>query len=238
MIIDVFSIFLFLLIMAMAGAAQFYVKSSFDRYGRVPGRSGLTGAQAAHLMLQKAGITNVRIERSQGGDLSDHYDPRDRVIRLSDPVYGRTSLSALGVACHEAGHAIQHARHYAPLVLRNGIVPLTNASNMFSQVFIMIGFFALAAGLGSLGTFFGLIGVLMLFVVFLFQLVNLIPEFDASYRAKQQLVALGIVDKRTELGGVNTVLNAAALTYVAATIGALLTLAYYAMLFLGNRREE
>lgn len=224
-----------IVVLAITGAAQLYVKSSFARFSKVRSRSGLTGAAAAQKMLAHAGITNVRIERSQGGDLSDHYDPRDRVIRLSAPIYGETSLAALGVACHEAGHAIQHARKYAPLMLRNGIVPLTNISSSMSEVCIMIGFFMLFSGMAAMGQVIGLLGVAMLGIVFLFQLINLIPEFDASARAKRELVAMGMIDKRTELGGVSTMLNAAALTYVAGVIAALLQLAYYAFIFLNNR---
>ncbi|MGF1571772.1 MAG: zinc metallopeptidase [Sumerlaeia bacterium] len=229
-------ILVFVLVMIITGGAQLYVKSSFGKYSKIRAKSGLSGAEAARRMLAHAGISHVRIERSQGGDLSDHYDPRTQVIRLSGPVYGENSLAALGVACHEAGHAIQHAKKYAPLMIRNGIVPITSISSGMSEVCIMIGFFLLFSGAAAMGQVIGLIGVAMLGVVFLFQLINLIPEFDASARAKKELVSMGLIDRKTELGGVSTMLNAAAMTYVAGVIAAFLQLAYYAMIFLSNRR--
>jgi Zn-dependent membrane protease YugP len=190
----------------------------------------MSGADAAYAMLQAAGLENsVGIERVDGF-LSDHYDPRHKVLRLSPQVYDGRSLASVGVACHEVGHAMQDAQKYAPLVLRNMIVPTASIGSNLSYGLIFLGFilhfFPLA-----------ILGLVLFAVVVVFQLVNLIPEFNASTRAKQMLGQLGIIRGGSEAQGVAAVLDAAAMTYVAATITAVVTLLYYAMLIFGGRRN-
>jgi Zn-dependent membrane protease YugP len=192
--------------------------------------SGLSGAEAAARMLRSAGLeTQVAIQRVSGF-LSDHYDPRHKVLRLSPEVHDGQSLASVGVACHEAGHAIQDATHYVPLTLRNAIVPTASlGSNLaFGLIFIGVIFQFLRP--------LAIVGVLLFGAVVVFQFVNLPVEFNASTRAKAQLRELGIINGPAEAAGVSTMLNAAAMTYVAATVAALLNLMYYAMLVFGNRR--
>jgi Zn-dependent membrane protease YugP len=222
--------------MILGGGATLLVKTAFGHYSKVRAASGLTGAQSAQKMLDLAGVKGVRIERSTRGHLSDHYDPRDRVIRLSDAVYDRPSLAALGVACHEAGHAIQHARHYAPLVLRNAFVPVASIGSQFSFILIIVGLGLGAAQGAGLGVMVAVAGIALFGAVVLFQLINLVPEFDASSRAKRVLIDSGMIT-REESAGVSRVLTAAALTYVAATLIALVQLLYWVMVIFGNRRN-
>ncbi|MCA9170992.1 MAG: zinc metallopeptidase, partial [Planctomycetales bacterium] len=185
----------------------------------------LSGAAAARHILDSAGLRNVDIEMIPG-DLSDHYDPRANVLRLSSHVYSGHTQAAVGIAAHEAGHAIQKANNYAPLVIRNAAVP---AASFGSNSAFMMVIFGAMLGFKPLITF----GLIAFGAVVFFQLVNLPVEFDASARAKKQLVALGIVPQ-DEMRYVNKVLNAAALTYVAATLQAVLTLLYLFMRF-GDR---
>jgi Zn-dependent membrane protease YugP len=194
------------------------VKSTFNKYSRVRSGRGLTGAEAAQELLRTAGITDVRIVRSQGM-LSDHYNPITKTLALSDPVYGSDSVAAIGVATHEAGHAIQHAQNYAPLWIRSALVPTANIGST-------IGYFVMAMGLFLASTNMVLIGAILFSAVLLFQLVTLPVEFNASNRAKQLVVEHGIVTMQ-ERKGVDAVLNAAALTYVAAAVSTLLTLLYF-----------
>lgn len=206
--------------------AQFKVKHNFEKYGRVRPSSGMSGADAAHQMLQHAGLAGrVKIERVQG-HLSDHYDPRHKVLRLSPEVYEGRSLSAVGVACHEAGHAIQDAKNYAPLVLRNAIVPTASIGSSLGIILIFAGFILRPLAI---------IGLLLFATVVVFQLINLPVEFNASSRAKKMLNEMGVISGRQEAAGVSNVLSAAAMTYVAATVTAILTLLYYATLVLGRR---
>jgi uncharacterized protein len=208
--------------------AQSQVKGKFAKYSKVRPSSGMTGAQAAHYMLQQAGISNVSIQRA-GGFLSDHYDPRKKMIRLSPAVHDTASLSAVGIACHEAGHAVQDASNYAPLVIRNAAVPVAGIGSQFGLILVIVGLMMHATGLAVLG--------LMLFtVVVAFQVVNLPVEFDASARAKHALIDMGIVQPGAEARGVNQVLNAAAMTYVAATLTAVFQLLYFASIVFGGRR--
>jgi Zn-dependent membrane protease YugP len=210
--------------------ASWKVKHAFSKYSEVRTSTGMSGADAAYAMLQAAGLENsVGIERVDGF-LSDHYDPRHKVLRLSPQVYDGRSLASVGVACHEVGHAMQDAQKYAPLVLRNMIVPTASIGSNLSYGLIFLGFilhfFPLA-----------ILGLVLFAVVVVFQLVNLIPEFNASTRAKQMLGQLGIIRGGSEAQGVAAVLDAAAMTYVAATITAVVTLLYYAMLIFGGRRN-
>lgn len=209
--------------------AQHRVKSTFQKYSKVQTNQGITGAQAAAEILRSNGIYDVQIERIQGA-LSDHYDPRSKVLRLSEPVYGSTSVAAVGVAAHESGHALQHARGYAPLAMRSAIVPVANIGSMIGPIMLIAGVIIGLTQLAWLGVAFFAAGTL-------FALVTLPVEFNASSRAMQQLTTLGIFD-RTEYEQGRKVLNAAALTYVAGFAAALLQLLYYISLVSGMRRGD
>lgn len=204
----------------LGGIATWITKSTFKRYAKVGVSSRMTGAQAARQLLNSQGLQNVNIE-AVNGFLSDHYDPRHRVLRLSPDVYQGQSLSAIGVACHEAGHALQHAEHYAPLQARSALVPITQFGSQMSYIFILGGMFLQFPGLILFGA------ILFSFAV-LFSLVTLPVEWDASARAKRYMVSSGIVTQQ-ESEGAAKVLNAAFLTYVAAAVTSILTLLYYLM---------
>lgn len=198
--------------------AQFKVKSAFNAGKEIPAYCGLSGAQVAQRILDANSIRNVGIERAEGF-LGDHYDPSAKMLRLSPDVYDGRSISALGVAAHEVGHAIQDANRYAPLVIRNGIVPLASFGSNASFFLMMAG-----AVLNSFNLI--LLGIAAFSLIVLFQLINLPVEFDASNRARSILLRQGIVSSNEEKE-VARVLNAAALTYVAATLSSVLTLVYY-----------
>jgi len=214
--------------MGISALVQQAVKSRFEKWGKVRPSSGLTGAQAARRMLQHAGIDNVTIERSEGF-LTDHYDPRKKVVRLSPHVHDEASISSVAVACHEVGHAMQDANKYAPLVIRNLAVPMAGVGSQFGFILIFIGLILNAFNLAVLGL------ILFAGVVF-FQLINLPVEFNASARAKDEVLNLGIVGGTgDELMGVTKVLNAAAMTYVLNTLIAVVQLGYFALLVFGRR---
>ena len=218
-------IFVFAIPMAISAYASMSVRGTFARYERVATRRGLTGAQAAQVMLQRQGVYDFSIEPVQGR-LSDHYDPRTRTLRLSEPVYNSTSLSAVGVACHEAGHALQHAQAYPWLTLRSNLVPVTGFASQLSMPIIIGGMIlGMASPLGRIAMLFG---CALLAIAFIFSVVTLPVEWDASARAKTAMVDAGILD-RDEVQGAGAVLNAAFLTYLAAAISALITLLYYLM---------
>jgi Zn-dependent membrane protease YugP len=204
--------------LVLAGVASMLVKTTFNRYSRVRAYSGMTGAQAAERMMRSNGVFDVRVEETQGF-LSDHYDPTQKVLRLSPGVYGSNSLSAVGVACHEAGHALQHAADYAPLKLRTALVPVTNFSSMFA-------FYVFGAGLLFRAQPLVYVGCALFAAAFLFAVVTLPVEWDASARAKQHLVMAGIVSPGQEHEA-GRVLNAAFLTYLAGAVSSLLTLLYF-----------
>ena len=204
------------LILSLIASAM--VKSTFSKYSRFGSSTGLTGAQAAERMLHRNGIYDVRIEQVSGF-LSDHYDPTNRTLRLSPDVYSSRSLSAIGVACHEAGHALQHASGYGALGLRSALVPLTNFCSPVSYVVILLGFLLSSQSLILLGCIFFSAAVVFAFV-------TLPVEWNASARAKTMMVSCGIVSPN-ESSDAGSVLNAAFLTYVAAAVSALLTLLYY-----------
>ncbi len=208
----------------LAGYASFLTKSTFKKYSRIASAQGMTGAMAAQQMLNRAGVNDVKIVQI-GGFLSDHYDPRQRVLRLSPEVYGSNSLSAIGVACHEAGHALQHANGYIWLNMRTALVPAVNFSSNFSYIALMAGFI-LSGISGQLGQIAILIGITLFAVSVLFSLVTLPVEFDASARAKKLMVSTGVVADR-EASDAGKVLNAAFLTYVAAAVSSIMTLLYY-----------
>ncbi len=210
--------------------AQFKVKSAFKKYSQVPAQSGVSGAEAARRILQRGGLGNVTIEIAQGM-LSDHYDPSQKVLRLSDEVYRLPSIASVGVAAHEAGHALQDKMGYAPLQLRSFMVPAVTFGSNIGPILFMAGMFLA----GTLGTTLAWAGIILFGGTALFALVTLPVEFDASRRAKELLVSQGIVSS-AEMKGVNAVLDAAALTYVAAAAQAIMQLVYF--LSVMNRRNS
>jgi len=216
--------------------AQIKVKSAFNRYSKEALDSGETGAQIAMKVLKYSGIVDVSVEETHGY-LSDHYDPSARVLRLSPDVYHGATVSAAGVAAHEAGHAIQHAEAYAFLGLRSALVPLTRFGSSLPWLLIIGGIILQSMGQITVGPTVSYIGLSLFGVIFLFQMVTLPVEFDASRRAKVLLVDYQLVSEN-EAAGVCKVLNAAALTYVAAAIAAAVQLLYWAMRLglLGGRR--
>jgi uncharacterized protein len=215
--------------------AQILVKSRFDKYSKVRTVRGLTGAQVARQILDTNGLHDVRVEETQGF-LSDHYDPRSRTLRLSPGVARVPSVAAVGVAAHEAGHALQHATGYFPLQVRSMMVPAVQFGSWLGPLIIISGIFLeILFNLSSLGLAIAWFGVGVYAMVAIFSLVTLPVELDASSRAKQLLYQYNIVD-RQELNGVSSVLGAAAWTYVVAAIAALLQLARWIFILMGRRR--
>jgi Zn-dependent membrane protease YugP len=206
--------------------AQARVRSAYAAAEQAP--APMSGAAAARYVLDSAGLQHAGIEPVQGF-LSDHYDPREKVLRLSPHVYQARSMAAVGIAAHEAGHALQDAKQYAPLVIRNAVVPVASFGGGISMTLLMIGVMMGATLLVQLG-------IILYSAVVFFQLVNLPVEFDASRRAKMQLDALGVVPTQQQ-EYVRSVLNAAAWTYVAGTLQAILTLLYFIIQFGGGNRE-
>jgi len=198
--------------------AQSRISRAYNEASRIPSASGLTGAEAAAALMRAAGVGGVEIE-TVPGQMTDHYSPGEKVLRLSPDVYGGQSLAALGIAAHEAGHAIQDKERYGALVVRNLMVPMASFGSSSAWIFIVLGFALKWAGLIY-------IGIAVFGVAVLFQIINLPVEFDASRRARRQLVAAGIVSPQEE-EEIGRVLNAAAMTYVAATLTAILTLLYF-----------
>lgn len=207
--------------------AQLRVRSAYGRYSQVPIHNGMTGAQVAEEILRRNGLARVQVERIDGV-LSDHYDPRTRVLRLSSGVYDGASVASVGVAAHETGHAIQHARAYAPLAVRSAIVPVSQFGSWLAWPLFLIGFLFHSPMLMQ-------VGILIFSAAVAFTLVTLPVEFDASGRAMRVLRAEGLVTA-DELAGVRAVLSAAALTYVAAAATAILELVR--LLLLSNLRRE
>lgn len=201
--------------------AQSKVNSNFRRYSNIRNARNMTGAEAARRMLDANGLTNVQIEQIRGS-LTDHYDPRKRVLRLSQSVYGVNSIAAVSVACHEAGHAVQHAESYKPLKIRNSIVPLVNFASSLTWPLVILGIMLLANG-SYMGDLLFNIGVITMLAVILFHTVTLPVEFNASSRALKQMDELGIITEE-ENTGANKVLKAAAMTYVAALATAIANL--------------
>ena len=214
--------------------AQSKVSSTFAKYSRVRSMSGFTGAQAAQELMHRAGIYDVRIERV-AGNLTDHYDPSHKVLRLSDSVYSSTSLAAIGVAAHETGHAVQHQVGYAPLGLRSALVPLTNLSSQLAMPLLFIGII-IGTTRGSFGYMLIQAGIILFAVAVLFSIITLPVEFHASSRAIKMLGQYGILSD-SELGPVRKVLSAAALTYVASALTAILSLLRLILIF-GGRRDD
>jgi uncharacterized protein len=227
----------------LALVAQWMVRSAYSQMSKVPAR--MTGFEAARRILDANNLYDVQIEQVPG-ELSDHYDPSAKVLRLSPGVFRGNSMASVGIAAHEVGHAIQDARRYAPLVIRNLAVPAANFGSGLGTILLMIGFAMMgASGFGragagggsSIGYYIAIAGMVGFGATVFFQLVNLPVEFDASSRAKTELVNLGIITG-PELPYVSKVLNAAALTYVAATLQAVLTLAYYIFRFLQATQQR
>lgn len=218
-------LFVALPLLVITGLTQLWVKSAVSKYSRVRNSSGVTGAEAALGILHEAGIHDVRVEKVQGF-LSDHYDPRHRVVRLSPNIYDGRSIAAVGIAAHECGHAIQHAHKYAPLVVRNLAVPAASLGSSLGYLLIFIGFIMGGVSRTGFGWTLIMVGVLGLAAVVIFQLINLPVEFNASRRALQVLPQMGILS-REETHGARTMLTAAAMTYVAATVAAIAELLYW-----------
>ena len=225
--LDYYYLILVVPALLFAAWAQAQVSGAYNRYSRVRVSRGMTGAMAARRILDDNGLTGVRVERV-AGKLSDHYDPGERVVRLSAGVYDSDSVASLGVAAHECGHAVQHATHYAPLTFRNAIIPITNFGSKLSIPLIIVGLFLS-------GTLVD-IGLLLFSLVAVFQLVTLPVEFNASSRALATLENGNFLDRR-ELEGARKVLRAAALTYVAALLVSVAPLMRLILLF-GNRRRD
>jgi Zn-dependent membrane protease YugP len=210
--------------------ASFRVKSAFNQYSQVPSEFGYSGAEAAQRLLDYAGIRDVRVVPAEGF-LSDHYNPVTKELALSPEVYQGRSVAAVGIAAHETGHAIQHATHYAPLWIRSLLVPTANIGSSIGYIVMAMGLF--------LSPWVVLVGAALFSAVLLFQVVTLPVEFDASARAKSLVLEARLV-RPYELEGINRVLNAAALTYVAAVVSTLLVLLYYLFRagFLGGRSDD
>lgn len=218
--------------------ATMRVRSTYAQASQVGASSGVTGAEAAHMILEAHDIRNVGIEESHGGQLSDHYDPRHKVLRLSPDVYHGRSVASLGIAAHEAGHAIQDAVRYGPLVVRNAAVPMASIGSNLSYILIIIGL-VMGGAQTVAGSWLAWGGIALFGCVVFFQLVNLPVEFDASRRAKDLLQKARLVTPGPEANAMTKVLNAAAWTYVAATLTAILTLIYFILKtgVLNGRRE-
>jgi Zn-dependent membrane protease YugP len=213
--------------------AQLMVSSAYAKYKAILTEKGFSGAQAARALLIRYGAVDISVEEI-GGTLSDHYDPSERVLRLSHDVYHGTSLAAVGIAAHEAGHAIQHSSSWAPMAVRSGILPVTQLASYIWMPLFFIGLMFLH---GQMATYFVYGGVLLFSVTVLFQVFTLPIEFNASSRAMALLTEEGIISQE-EANGTRKVLRAAALTYVAAAASAILTLMYLLLMAGGRRRDD
>jgi uncharacterized protein len=206
---------------------QWWLKKTFARYSDVPMSTGMSGAEVARMILDRNGLSQVPVEMSPGGALSDHYDPRKKALFLSEPVYAPATVAAAAVAAHETGHALQDSRDYVPLKLRSAMFPaVAFASNAWIWLLLI----------GAFLQFLGLVAIALVLyaIAVLFHIVTLPVEFNASRRASGQLRELGIVGVGGEAAGVNKVLTAAALTYVAGALAAITQLLYYALVFFGD----
>lgn len=209
---------------------QMYVRSAYSKWSRVPARSRFTGADAAQRLIQTGGLYDVRVE-GINGELTDHYDPRDKVLRLSRGVYGSSSVAALAIAAHELGHAMQDKDGYFPLRLRSALVPMVNIGSYLGWILIFIGLALQMMGIAWLGVAVFSGGTL-------FALATLPVELNASARARELLANSGLIMGEEEMSGVSKVLNAAALTYVAALVTSVMQLLYWVTLIMGGRRRS
>lgn len=214
----------------IAAICQLKVKSNFSKYSKIRNLRGMTGAQAADYVLRSYGITGVQIEQVSGS-LTDHFDPRTNVIRLSDTVYGSSSVAAVGVAAHEAGHAVQHAQGYVPNKIRSAILPVANIGSRLSWILILIGFLVYA----QIGTMLLYIGIILFSASVLFTVATLPVEFDASRRALKCIRETNLMSG-DEYNGAKKVLQAAAMTYVASALTAIMQLVRL-LLIAGRRRD-
>lgn len=220
---------IFILIgMAIAGLASMYMRSTFEKYNRVPNMRGITGEMAAAEVLRRAGLNHVRIEHVRG-ELSDHYDPRQNILRLSQSTYGKASIGAVGVAIHECGHAVQDAKSYGPMLFRAYLVPIANFGGQLSWPIFLAGLFLSMPFLLDLG-------ILLFLGTVAFHLITLPVEFDASFRTVRLIRDANLLTEE-ELRGVKKVLFAAALTYVAGFLSVLLNLLRLIVLAGGRRRD-
>ena len=219
----------FAVILLLPLYAQMKVKGTYRKFSEVPAQRGMTGAQVARMILDHHGLTDVRVVPTQGV-LSDHYNPATKTVALSESNYYESSLAGIAVAAHEVGHAIQHKEAYSFLTLRAKLVPVANISSNMSWIFVMIGIFASSSG-------FLLLGIILLSAGVIFQVVTLPVEFDASKRAMNEVVSLGIIGNNEETGA-RKVLNAAALTYVAAAAVAVLELLRLVLIYTGMRSDD
>ncbi len=210
------------------------VNTTFQKYSKVYSIRRITGAEAAQRVLSANGVTGVRIERVSG-NLTDHFDPRTNVIRLSDAVYSSTSTAAIGVACHEAGHAVQYAQNYAPIKLRAAVIPATNIGSKLAMPLILLG--VVLSVFAEMSYMLVYLGIACFGLSLLFQLITLPVEFNASHRAMQAISSVNILTEEEQRGAKKT-LTAAALTYVAATAVALMQLLRLIMIFGGGRRRD
>lgn len=219
----------FIAILVLPIYAQMKVKSTYKKFAQVGSQKGMTGAQVARMILDQHGLYDVRVVPTQGV-LSDHYNPATKTVALSESNYYESSIAGIAVAAHEVGHAIQHKEAYSWLTLRHKLVPVANISSNMSWIFVLIGIFASSTG-------FLLLGIVLLAAGVLFQIVTLPVEFDASKRAMNEVVALGIIGNNEERGA-RKVLNAAAMTYVAAAAVAVLELVRLVLIYTGMRSED
>ncbi len=222
-----YMIFMIPAFLVMMGT-QIYVNSTYRKWSKVGSLSRLSGAQAAQSLIRREGLYNVEVEAVRG-NLTDHYDPRSKVLRLSEGVYSQASVASLAIAAHELGHALQDKQGYLPLRFRALLVPAVNIGSYMGWIFIFLGLLLNLTGLAWVGVAVFALGAL-------FALATIPVEFNASSRAKQMLAELGIIMGEDEQRGVNAVLNAAALTYVAALFTAVMQLLYYISLISGRRR--
>jgi Zn-dependent membrane protease YugP len=220
--------------MALVFLPQMLVKSTFASFSKVKTNNGITGADAARSILKDAGVADVVVEPTKG-DLSDHYDPSKKIIRLSESNYYGNSVAALGVAAHEVGHAIQDNRGYLPMKLRAGLFPAVQAGQMLGPLLLMAGMgLRYVMGMGGFTDLLALTGILLYGSVVVFHIITLPVEFDASFRAVRALASGGyLVDN--EIGGAKKVLTAAALTYVAVALYAVMELVYWIYVFFGRK---
>ena len=231
---DITYLFLVLPCIIISLWASMNVKSTFNKYSQVFSSRRITGSDAAKRVLQANGISNVRVERISG-HLTDHFDPRTNVIRLSEHVFDSTSIAAIGVACHEAGHAVQHATQYAPIKLRTAIIPVTNIGSRLAMPLILVGI--LLSYLGNFSYTLVYIGIVCFALTLLFELITLPVELNASNRAIRAIDEYGMLNT-AEIKGAKKTLQAAALTYIAAAAVTLAQLLRLILLFGGRRRSR
>lgn len=229
MFFDITYLFYMIPAFILMGLTSWYVKSAYNKWSKVRARSGLTGAQATQRLIAAGGLYGVRVE-GIAGKMTDHYDPQNKVLRLSEGVANVPSVAALAIAAHELGHAMQDAENYFPLRLRGAMVPMVNIGSNLGWILILVGLFLNFMQLAW-------VGIIAFSAGAAFALATLPVEFDASARAKRLLADSGIISGQEEMGGVNAVLNAAALTYVAGLVTAILQLLYYVSLVTGRSRD-